>query len=116
MQLNWMRCRGDIWCRFNSVNLEHRHFENKQGVYIIWHGGGRSKVVYVGQGNIRERLEHHRTNPEIQKYENFNLYVTWASVLKEYRNGIERYLAEYWQPLIGGRFPDCDPIEVNSPW
>ena len=116
MQLNWMKCRRDIWCRLNSVNLEHQHFENKRGVYIIWHGGERSKVVYVGQGNIRERLEYHRTNPEIQKYENFNLYVTWASVPRECRNGIERYLTEYWQPLAGDRFPDCDPIEVNSPW
>jgi hypothetical protein len=116
MQLNWIKCQGDVWCKLNSVNLSHEHFNNRYGVYIIWHGGTKSAVVYVGQGNIKERLAEHRINSEIQSFESVGLYVTWASVPKEYRNGIELYLASKWKPIVGGNYPEVTPIEVNSPW
>ena len=50
MILNWIKCTGDVWCKLNSINLDHEHFNGKNGIYIIWHGGSESKVVYVGKG------------------------------------------------------------------
>ena len=44
------------------------------------------------------------------------LRVTWASVSSVYRDGVERYLAEQWTPLVGDAYPDALPIAVNSPW
>ena len=116
MQLNWTRCQGDVWCKLNSVNLDHEHFNNRNGVYIIWHGGSTPAVVYVGQGNIKERITVHRKDQSIQHYEHLGLYVTWATVSKEHRDGVESYLADTWEPRVGIRHPHARPIGVNSPW
>ncbi len=116
MQLNWIKCQGEVWCKLNSVNLDHAHFDNMEGVYIIWHAGENAATVRVGQGIIKDRLTEHRADPEIQKYNYLTLYVTWASVLKENRDGVEAYLANKLSPLIGERFPNTSTIEVNLPW
>ena len=81
MFLNWMKCQVDVWCKLNHVNLDHEHFNGKNGVYIIWHGGTDPKVVYVGQGNIRDRLKNHRSDRRIQQYKDLDLYVTWQQYL-----------------------------------
>ncbi len=117
LHLNWTRCEGNVWCKLNSVNLEHAHFNNKPcGVYIIWHGGNKPRAVYVGQGDIKERIAEHRRKQEIQKYEHLGLYVTWAIVLQEHRNGVEAYLADIWPPKVSDNHPEVPRIEVNSPW
>ena len=116
MQLDWTKCQGEVWCKLNSVNLEHEHFNNRSGVYIIWHGGNTPAVVYIGKGLIKDRLAAHRHNPSIQQFNNLGLYVTWAIVDVQYRDGVEQYLANKWNPKVGERHPDTAPIEVNSPW
>lgn len=116
MQLIWNQCQGDVWCNLNTVNLTHSHFDNKYGIYIIWHGGQNAATVYVGQGNIRERLTEHRSNANIQAYASLNLYVTWADVQEAFRDGVERYLAERIKPKVGAAYPSVSPIEVNLPW
>jgi len=116
MQLNWIKCQGDVWCKLNSVNLNHEHFDNRHGVYVIWHGGTNPAVVYVGQGDIRTRLTEHRRDPKIQQYKPWDLYVTWATVSAPDRDGVEAYLAKRWPPKVGVSHPQASPIEVNSPW
>ena len=118
--LNWKRCSNGAWCRLNTVNLNHEYFtKDISGVYIIWHGGTsrtKSRVVYVGQGNIKDRIRRHREDPEIQEYAQLGLYVTWARVAERYRDSVEAYLADKWDPIVGERYPDDPPIKVNSPW
>lgn len=116
MQLNWIKCKGDVWCKLNSVNLDHEHFNNRYGVYIIWHGGANPRVVYVGQGNIKDCIEHHRQNPDVQKYEHLGLYVTWARVSDDYINNAKAYLADKWDPIVSEHHSQAPPTEVNSPW
>lgn len=116
MILNWIKCTGDQWCNFFNLNLNHPHFDNLEGVYIIWHGAPNPAVVYVGQGNIRERIQIHRTEEAILSYRANGLYVTWAPVAPINRDGVERYLAEEWSPLVGDNHPLVNSIEVNSPW
>ena len=121
IQLNWVRCQDDTWCKLDSVDLAHEYFNNMQGVYIIWVGGEEPQVVvYVGQGNIKERLTEHRKNPEIFLYGDIlgtDLYVTWATVARQDRDAIEAYLADKWDPKVGERHPQTTPhLEVNSPW
>lgn len=112
MQLEWQKCQGDAWCPLMTVNLSHIHFNNMEGVYIIWQGDG--PVVRVGQGSIKDRLVDHREDRVITAYK--NLYVTWASVLAQNRDGVERYLADTLGPVVGDAFPDTIPITVNLPW
>ena len=116
MKIKWRKCVGDVWCKLNYVRLDHQHFNNMAGVYMIWHGGANPQVVYVGQGDIRDRLRHHRNDQEVQNYKDEDLYVTWAKVEECDRDGVEAYLSEHWQPLVGSRHPKASPIEVNSPW
>lgn len=112
MQINWQKCSGNVWGTLLGVDLNHIHFNNMEGVYIIWQGNG--PVIRVGQGNIRDRLYRHRNDPEITKYQ--SLYVTWAPVSFLYRNGIERYLANVLRPVVGDAFPVAIPTPVSLPW
>lgn len=111
LQLLWQKCQGDVWGSFLDVNLDHTHFDKMEGVYVIWQGQG--PVVRVGQGFVRDRIADHRTNRAITEYD--NLYVTWASVPAQYRDGVERYLANVLQPVVGDAFPDALPVQVNLP-
>lgn len=114
MNLNWGTC-GDngSWCGFLTVNLEHPHFNEKEGVYIIWQSKG--PVIRVGQGVIRDRLTEHRRDGLITTYN--NLFVTWAVVPAGQRNGIERYLAERLKPIVGEQFLISEPpVYVNLPF
>lgn len=116
ISLNWIKCGNDSWCSLNVVNLNNMHFNSLEGVYIIWHAGVNPKVVRVGQGDIKDRLFKHREDEEVQKYSNLGLFVTWARTSVVERDGIERYLGETLKPLVGSKFPDALPIEVNFPW
>src|ERR1700722_13982807 len=106
MQLTWNKCNGDVWCNLYSVNLSHAHFDNMHGVYIIWHGGATPSTVYVGQGFVRGRLIEHKANPQIQRYSQLGLYVTWASVAQTYRDGVEAWLAAALHPKEGQAHPN----------
>lgn len=116
MQLEWMQCVGDVWCKLNAVNLDHAHFDGMEGVYIIWHGGTEPWAVYVGQGVIRDRIRQHRNDPRIQAYAAQDLYVTWSNLQPNMRDSVEAYLAERWRPKVGDHHPNVAPHEVNSPW
>lgn len=110
MQVVWVNCTDGNWCSFNNVNLANEHFNNMLGVYIIW---SNQNVVRVGSGIIRDRIADHRQNHEITRYP--NLKVTWARVSEVNMQGVETFLANTYNPLVGERFPDVRPIQVNLP-
>lgn len=116
MRRNWVKCQSGVWCKFNSVDLDHKHFSNMHGVYLIWHEGPNPAVVYVGQGKIKDRLAKHRSDQEIKQYASLDLYATWASVNVDYRDGVEGYLADIWRPKVGVAHPTAERMVVNSPW
>ena len=113
--VTWGKCLGNQWCPLNTVDLTHSAF-SVGGCYIIWHGGQKPKVVYVGQGEFRQRLTAHRTDKRIQGYARHGLYVTYSPIAKSARDGVEVYLADRYKPLVGERHPDAPPIVVNGPW
>lgn len=112
MQPSWQKCLGGVWGPLMTVDLNHTHFNNMEGVYIIWQGGG--PVIRVGQGIIRERLAAHRRDSAVTAYQ--NLYVTWAPVFTSYRDGVEKHLATVLNPKVGAAFPNTNPIPVSLPW
>jgi hypothetical protein len=118
LRVAWGNCTGGNWCQLNSINLSHDAL-NVKGVYIIWHGATKqvkAAVVYVGQGVVRDRLADHRDDARIQAYADRALYVTWAAVQTDQRDGVEAYLSMTYAPLVGERRPAATPISVNSPW
>ena len=117
MPLSWIKCQGDVWCKLNSVNLQHEHFNNRGGIYVIWHAGDNPATVYVGQTeNLRSRFRDHRNDERIQSYYSLSLYVTWASVAPQFLDGVERYLGERLRPKVETNLPNVQPIEVQLPW
>lgn len=113
LNLKWVAC-GDHWCSLKNLDLKT---VKGSGVYIIWHEGNPSQVVRVGQGDIAARLGAHREDPAIKAYaKKGTLRVTWASVSAAQRGGVEHYLADQLNPLVGDTFPVADPIAVNAPW
>jgi hypothetical protein len=116
LTVNWIKCGDDShWCSLEKLDLST---VSANGVYIIWHDGDPGRVVYVGQGApVSDRLSTHRNDKRILEYaKKGTLRVTWASVPAAQRDGVERYLADKWSPLVGDAHPDVAPIAVNSPW
>ncbi len=116
MQILWQKCAGNVWGLLLTVDTAHPHFDNMEGVYIIWHGGQNPQVVRVGQGVIRDRIITHREDWQVLHYRDQGLFITWAPVRTPFRDGVERYLAEVLSPLVGDRYPSTPVIAVNLPW
>ena len=117
LNLAWTKCGDDNhWCSLENLDLAS--VGDSAGVYIIWHEGNPGRVVRLGQGDpIADRLGAHRLDKKTLAYrESGILRVTWASVPAAQRDGVERYLANTWPPLVGEAFPDVLSIAVNSPW
>jgi len=111
LHFRWAKTEANGWHALGSVDLKDARI---YGVYVIWHEGDPGRVVCVGQGNIRDRLQFHRRNPEVQKFGNHgNLRVMWAAVPAHQVDGVERYLADHLKPLIVDVRPDATPIAVN---
>jgi len=103
--------------RLFGVDLSHSHFDGLGGVYIIWRAHGFiPKAVYVGQGIIKNRLHAHRKDPRILQYTSKEkpLYVVWAGVPSVHRTGVEMYLHNELNPLVGEP-PQGTRIRVNLP-
>ena len=117
-RMQWIKCEGDIWCSLEHLDLSK---VEETGVYIIWvsgRGAIGSHVVRVGQGKVSARLSEHRNDTNITRYsaDGGTLYVTWASLSRIHRDGVERFLFDELEPIEGVRAPDVNPIQVNLPW
>ena len=115
-RLLWNKCDGNVWCSLFRVDLTHSHFDKREGVYVVWHGGPNPRTVYVGKGNIRDRLGQHRLDERIRQYAPLGLFTTWAYVDPSRRSGAERYLSNRLGPLVGENWPIEQPVPVNLPW
>lgn len=115
MKVHWFRY-GQDGQYFDLEKLDLASITTKTGVYIIWHLGNPSAVVRIGQGNIADRLGAHQKDRAILAYRGIGLRVTWAAVPASQIDGVERYLANIWPPLVGDVFPNGEPLAVNSPF
>lgn len=114
---------GD-WHELIDVELA-RHIEDPtMGVYIIFYTTDQRekkfRTVRLGSGDVKDRLNEHKGDTEIVAYKsaasNGALHVSWAKVPENQMLGVEKYLSEILNPVVGERFPDRTPIEVNLPW
>ena len=122
MLLDWRICNGDIPCPLYQLNLNS--ISEKQGVYVIWIEEHDQFPIAVRVGQVwapnrtfKERFEEHKADKGIERYSrDGELYVTWAEVNHRANlDGIERFLFDELNPLIGERAPLVEPIYVNVP-
>ncbi len=114
LTVHWIKNISGAWLPLDIVDLSN---VTTFGVYTIWHAGQPSRVVRTGKGHIANRVGQHKRDAEVNAYARYGrLYVTWAEVSPLYAEGVERYLAEQYPPLVGERWPEVRPIQVNHPW
>lgn len=127
--VQWQRClKNSLWCQFNEKLLSNGRFETRlgdhsvsiSGVYIIWTGIDNRTVLKVGSGIIKDKLEAHLRDPEIQAYKPTRLYASWASTLsvigaEDIQKGVEKFLDIVFKPKLAEHLPDVDLVMVNLP-
>ena len=114
MNVTWYKS-GFGWFPLDDTNIQQVVGD---GVYIIKRGGFilADQTVYVGKGDISSRLRVRNSDPRVTQYRaGFGLYFTWTNLAHFYQEGVERYLADTLNPLVGERYPDVTPIPVNLP-
>lgn len=85
------------------------------GIYVIREGG---RILYVGQGIVRNRLHDHRKRDSkvMRASKTGSPVAAWALVPKRrHRNGAERHLARVLMPVVGIEWPGGLDVPVNLP-
>ena len=116
--LEWNKCKAGTWCILAELDLGHEHFDDMEGVYVIWYGEESAVALRVGYGYIRNCLANERNDTNVLAYKQDEVYVTWGKVGPKFRDGVAKYVASALQPELESSSPDVKPIEVNipSPW
>ena len=115
--IEWEKCKRGTWCTLSELDLDHEHFDDMEGVYVIWQGEDNPVALRVGQGYIKHCLAKERDNRDIWAAEQMDeLFVTWAEVNPRFRDGVVRYISEALKPELENSSPDAPPIRVNLPW
>ncbi len=96
----WVRSKSGSFLRLADLDPEESGLTGISGVYVIWNGGVSPAWVYVGMADDLAAAMHAAGGDEdIMQYEvHGRLYVTWASVRKNYQPGVVRFLTEALQP------------------
>ena len=117
----WARCKNKEdktrhWCNFWKLKLDR--MEGKSGVYVIWADSGFPYAIYVGQGDIADRIKDHRGERPFIKIrdDGEKMFVTWQPFTDNELDGREKYLADLLNPVIGQRHPrKAKPIKTDPP-
>lgn len=135
-RLHWYKSARGHWCSLRWLKLTGW---KRNGVYIIWAPGisepvldepalrgaprriiAWPRVIYVGSGNIAQRLRDHRSPDGFAWRDDGELLVTWAvaNCLQVCR-GFEAYLGNKLKPLGCERLPSYVqwlPVEPPFGW
>jgi len=115
--VQWEKCNRGTWCMLSELDLDHGHFNDMEGVYVIWQGEENPVALRVGQGSLRECLARERNDRALLAYREQNeLYVTWAEINQRFRDGVLRYVSDALKPELENSYPDVPPIRINLPW
>ena len=116
--VEWEKCSRGAWCNFSELDLDHEHFADMEGVYVIWQGEENPIALRVGHGFIRECLAREKSDKDLLAYLQDEIYVTWAKIDRKFCSGIVRYIANILRPELDSSSPDFEPIKVNipAPW
>lgn len=115
------------WSGFHSSYTESevkRHVTTEAGVYLLWVKlkTGKWQCFYVGTAkNLEIRLLDHLSDDEENECIKDNVSkcicgFEYAEISKQNdRDGVEKYLYDYYSPECNQIDPGGEPIEVNLP-
>ena len=78
LNLDWEK-NGNDWHKLEDLETLYVF---AKGVYVIWYGDGKPEesVLYVGQGDVANRLVKHQIDEKFKRFSHRGLYVSWAEV------------------------------------
>ena len=107
---------------YNFLNLEPEAIglSGAAGVYIIWLGGRWPEWLFIERtDDLAMTFKELQSNQDILGYEREGrLYVTWAEIRPEFRDGVVQFLNQVIPPVIPSNNPpseDEPPIAVIPP-
>jgi len=115
MTLEWMKCKGDVWCELFKLDLNHSLLD-LGGVFIIFGGNGTDDIIYVGHGNVKNELNKLSKDAAIAAFQSHGCFVTWAKAGVLTQSGIENYLINKLKPKLNQKAAKSIPVTVNLPW
>ncbi|MBU1565367.1 MAG: hypothetical protein KJ630_07045 [Proteobacteria bacterium] len=102
---NWAY-NGQEFYNLNDYDKYKDELSGKEGVYVIWEQSENYlNVIYVGQGNLSERIALHINRKEINKHN--DVKISWLLLPAEDHDNAEAFLARKLKPEIGDRHPTC---------
>ena len=113
--LEWNKCKAGTWCTLTELDFGHEHFDDMEGVYVIWYGDLNPVALRVGYGCIRNCLANERNDKDVLAYKQDEIYVIWGKVGPKFCDGVVKYVADALQPELESSSPGVEPIEVNIP-
>lgn len=116
----WARNRQGKFFRFVHLDPEAEGLAGTGGVFVVWHGGVQPAWVYVGAtSDLAVALHELSGNAEIMDYERRGgLFLTWAAIRGDCRDGIVSYLSRTLRPRVASTAPmaaDVVPLPVLLP-
>ena len=111
LSVKWAKYKKQGWCKLNTLNLDQ---VRASGNFIIWKPQNKNNVIRIGHGHIADELQALRNNSLMAKFGD-DLFVTWAPVQEQYRDGLERYLYEQYSPVSVDRVANARLVYVNMP-
>ena len=140
VDVNWIRNSDGNWYLLDELprTLPSMRCD---GIYILWYfdESHAPQTVRVGIKGVNDHLGMMRKDPEVEKYAEHPLYITWAEVKSpsldylqriwsylckaevkspslDYLQRIWSYLCKELEPLVGPRCPQVDATRVVLPW
>jgi hypothetical protein len=87
------------------------------GVFVVWHGGLRPRVIRVGCGDVAQRLAAFRDDSKMMAYGHFGpLQVAWADVPEARARGVAKFLASRLRPMHADPLAAVTAIPVTLPF
>ena len=116
INIYWVKRGHDVWYRLdglpkNIVSLRYK------GVYIIWYFDRLDivRTVKVGSGQLGACLAAEHRNPQVQRYADRTLHVTWALVQEDDLDRIASSLSQKLEPFVGEVYSGDTQVIVELP-
>jgi hypothetical protein len=119
----WQRDARGFYPRLLAFDAEELGLTGVGGVYVLWHRGQSPRWIYIGASNdLGQSIERARDAEDVLTFETHGrIYVTWAPIKPEFRDGVVNYLRSTMEPLVTDTLesdvsnPSAEPIAVLSP-
>jgi hypothetical protein len=117
VEVPWQRDPRGYFNRLLRLHAAEAGLSGIGGVYVMWHRGVRPQWIYVGATeNLGEAIDQARDTKEVLNFEGRgSVYVTWAPIKPEFRNGVASYLRTSLKPEINASFATDNPASDKAP-